>query len=200
MEIECRKIRNDEKEKYINYFLKEHQNGRTIVEIYKWMQNRKEFGSIPESYAAWSDSIIVGAVNVIPVDLTLNRVKIKGAWQQDSLVSKKFRGKGVGRQLISAASENKEMIIAKGTTLPMYKLRKSIGYSDVPNSNILIKVLNPFVPQYGLKKVFIYMLLYTYSKLKFYNDKTKLKISEITFFDKTFDIKVKSKRRLVSLV
>jgi hypothetical protein len=82
-------------------------------------------------------------MNVVPVSLHVGDKVLKAAWQQDSVVSDSMRGRGIGRELINRSAAGFDMILAKGTSDAMYKLRKACGFQDVANSNYLVKVLSP---------------------------------------------------------
>ena len=187
MGIEYRKIRESEHKQYFNFLLEAHLNGRLVVQVNKWLKKVKNVNLIPKGYAAWYKNDIIGTINTVPVDLRYNNSQIIGAWQQDSLVLTSFRGKGVGKKLVSIASSEYDLTIAKGTSLPMYNLRKSIGFKDVPNSNYLIKVLKPFTSNNGLKRNIAFLFLYIFSKLRCKNRKSKLKFNAIEFFNHDFD-------------
>ncbi len=131
---------------------------------------------------------LIGCIGIVPVELRYSDKTIKTSWQQDSLVSPSARGMGIGKKLIIQGGKGWELTLAKGTSSPMYGLRKKLGYQDVPNSNYLIRVCNSWKTQGSLiKKILFHMLRLLNVLLIQPVQKQKIDIRQIDSFDNSFD-------------
>lgn len=161
------------------------KKGNRTVEVYQW---RKQYqgGNLP--YVAKQNGRIVGAVTAFPVSLIHNNQRINAAWQADSIVDPAMRGKGLGKKLVNLAAQNYDVVLAKGTSPPMYRLRKSVGFVDVGNSNILLRVLSPVVSQGNWWKrlgyAFLYFATIFHSKIE---EASGFQVQEIRKFGSVFD-------------
>lgn len=126
-------------------------NGR-VVELYLWRRDAGDALETPRAFVAWDGQEIVGSLTAFPERLALGGCTIRAAWQGDTFVDPRYRGKGMGRQLSQGASTEWEVSLAKGTSDAMYGLRKKIGYGDIPNSHILALPLRPLAPGLGAAK------------------------------------------------
>ena len=116
---------------------------KQFIRFWDWRQNENPYRREPKGVAAREDGRIVGCMSVNPVLLVANNRQINAAWQQDSLILKSMRGRGLGRKLIHEANKGFELALAKGTSESMYALRKSDGYHDAPHAYYLIRVEKP---------------------------------------------------------
>lgn len=123
-------------------FYRTNQKASNLFEVlWPWQKNAPYYhGKESFAVARYHDDII-GSILVIPVSLTLSGQDIQAAWQQNSLVASAARGKGVGRKLVEAGAKAWDIILAKGSSDAMYRLRKSAGFSDVCRSNLFVRVL-----------------------------------------------------------
>lgn len=111
--------------------------------LWEWRKTAPPEWGPETAVVARIDGRIVGSVGIMKEPLILDGRKIEACWQQDSLVSRAARGKGVGRALVEAAAEGWQLLMAKGTSRAMYALRKAAGFVDVKRSGILVHVLRP---------------------------------------------------------
>jgi GNAT superfamily N-acetyltransferase len=112
-----------------------------VIELLEWRRRIPLQELAPMTFVARLDGRVVGAMNVVPQPLVAGGRALKAAWQQDSVVDKSLRGRGIGRELINRSAVGYDVVLAKGTSPPMYALRKSCGFRDVARSNYLVKVL-----------------------------------------------------------
>lgn len=114
-----------------------------VIELLEWRRRIPQQDLRPLTFLARMDGRVVGAMNVVPQPLLVGANAVRAAWQQDSVVDRSLRGRGIGRELInrSAVGCDVDVVLAKGTSPAMYALRKSCGFRDVARSNCLVKVL-----------------------------------------------------------
>src|SRR5262249_17405460 len=105
-------------------------------ELWEW----RKIGAPERSVViAKEKSTIVGCVGVVPASVMVTGSQVNTSWQQDSIVAPAMRRQGLGKRLVSEGAEGWDLVLAKGTSEPMYALRKSLGFRDVPNSNYLVR-------------------------------------------------------------
>jgi GNAT superfamily N-acetyltransferase len=114
-----------------------------VVELLEWRSRTPQASGGNSTFVARLEGQLVGAMNLVPFELRAGDRVFKAAWQQDSVVSEVMRGQGIGRELINRSAAAYDVVLAKGTSEAMYKLRKSCGFRDVVNSNYLVRVLSP---------------------------------------------------------
>lgn len=142
-QFEIRAFRKEDEKDFLNFYAKGLKRWGRFRELWEWRQNGLPHSGGETAVIAREDGAIVGSVGIVPANLICAGKYIRASWQQDSMVSPRMRGKGLGKQLVNAGLEEWPLAMAKGTNEAMYHLRKSIGYEDVPNSDFLLKVLNP---------------------------------------------------------
>lgn len=133
------------------FYRKTFSPSTRVVDLLEWRRNAQPTAR-NASFLARSGGEVVGAMNLVPVDLRVGDRAVKAAWQQDSVVSPELRGRGIGRELINRSATAFEVLLAKGTSDAMYQLRKSCGFRDVVNSNYLVRVLSPARFGTGVKR------------------------------------------------
>jgi L-amino acid N-acyltransferase YncA len=116
---------------------------KRFIKFWDWRQNQNPSRREQKAVAAQEAGEVVGCMSVNPVLLAANNQRIHASWQQDSLILKSMRGRGLGRKLIHEANKGFELTLAKGTSESMYALRKSDGYRDAPHPNYLVRVERP---------------------------------------------------------
>jgi len=127
----------------LKFYEKNLDTWKQFIRFWDWRQNLNPYHREPSGVAVREDGRIVGCMSVNPVLLIANNRQICASWQQDSLILKSMRGKGLGRNLIHEANKGFEIALAKGTSESMYALRKSDGYQDAPHAYYLIRVEKP---------------------------------------------------------
>jgi len=64
---------------------------------------------------------------VVPASVTLKGSMLRASWQEDSLVLKTMRGKGVGEKLVIDGAKGWDIVLAKGTSKAIFKAVKFCG-------------------------------------------------------------------------
>ncbi len=161
---------------------------KQLERFWGWRQNENPYRRELKGVAAREDGRIVGCMSVNSVLLVANNRRINAAWQQDSLILKSMRGRGLGRKLIHEANKGFELALAKGTSESMYALRKSDGYHDAPHAYYLIRVEKPRpLTERSWERVTEYaVVLWRLLMLRPRIDKD-IEIREIDSFDPSFD-------------
>jgi hypothetical protein len=187
-DIKLEPLLESEKERLLEFYREFHERGKQIITFYKWRQKDNPFYVKGVDYVAKANEKIVGAMGLEPMIHTHNGNKIIAFWHRDTLISPIMRGKGLVKRLLRAASEE-SMVLTKGSNEKMYKVRKSLGWRDVPNSDYLVHVLEPWPEGKSLKKKFLQFLLYIWSKILFsiYVEKDK-SCYETNMFSDYYDI------------
>ncbi|MCD4675635.1 MAG: GNAT family N-acetyltransferase [Desulfobacula sp.] len=183
-------IVHSSEEKELQTFLEKNLNNwMRFISLWRWRQTNYSISGEETAAIAKEKTEVVGCVGIVPASVTFKGSRIRTSWQQDSLVLKTMRGKGVGKKLVIDAAKGWDLVLAKGTSNAMYGLRKFLGYIDVPNSNYLLIVCRPRPLLKRVREGLLEYFLYLW-KIIFLAPKTSflIKIKEIYTFDKTFNI------------
>jgi GNAT superfamily N-acetyltransferase len=135
-QVEIKELRCVEERALLDFFASNLNTWERFHTLWEW----RKIG-VPKWSAAIAEvnSTIVGCVGVVPASVTVKGCRVKASWQQDSLVAPSMRRRGLGKRLVGEGARGWDLVLAKGTSEPMYALRKSLGFRDVPNSNYLIR-------------------------------------------------------------
>ena len=139
-QIDINRLRREEEQALLDFFASNLDKFERFHTLWEW----RKIGT-PNWSAAIADvhGSIVGCVGVLPAAVVVEGYQVRASWQQDSLVAPAMRRRGVGKELVSEGSAGWDLVLAKGTSKPMYALRKSVGFRDVPNSTYLIREHRP---------------------------------------------------------
>ena len=163
-------------------------NGR-FRSFWKWRQEGKPHSGGETAVVAKVDEELTGSIGIVPAQITLSGSPINASWQQDTLVAKSMRGKGLGKRLVNKGAENWDMVMAKGTNKPMYGLRKALKFEDAPNPTYLIRVSRPRLAANSFKDKIIECILAVYKTLLPWPKTDRdIKLSPKNDFDNSFDI------------
>jgi GNAT superfamily N-acetyltransferase len=156
--------------------------------LWKWRQDGVPQSGGENATVFFVGDKITGGVGVVPSIFTYQGRRIHVSWQQDSLVLKAMRGKGVGKKLVSAAAKPYELILAKGTSNAMYGLRKALGYLDVPLSDYMLNILHPTFKIRAPTRSVLEIALYLWQiALPVPFKRAKTNIKAISAFDTIYD-------------
>lgn len=187
--IRTKQMLPDDEMKVLSFFKENLGEYDRFARYWRWRDESVAI-SKGERAVVTVDSVlgVIGCVGIVPVDIKLAQKGIKTSWQQDSLVSLSARGKGIGKELVVQGGEGWEIILAKGTSTSMYRLRKSLGYRDVPNSNYLLRVCRfGEIQGMAVKKIGFFILRFWSLLLGYPKLKQKISIQKIDEFDDSFD-------------
>jgi GNAT superfamily N-acetyltransferase len=134
-------LRANGQDRFLNFFRDHLPAYHRFVELWNWRKDGLPASGGETAVIARYRDDIVGVLGIVPVRLTISGRSIQACWQQDSLVSPAMRGKGVGKKLVEEAAKNFDMVMAKGTSDAMYRLRKKLGFQDVMHGDLMIRVL-----------------------------------------------------------
>jgi len=156
--------------------------------LWQWRQESKEVFGGETAALAKLEGKVIGSVGIVPAPVTLSGSLIKAWWQQDSLISPGMRGRGLGKKLVKEGGKGWDLVMAKGTSDAMYGLRKSLGFSDVPNSDYLVRVHKPRFMVRKLKESGAECALALWRAiLPMPRTDSAIDVKEINVFDQTFD-------------
>lgn len=182
-------MRPEEEEEFLAFMESNLDNWNQFGQFWNWRQKSTLVSGGETAAIAKEEDEMVGCVGIVPASVTLKDLRIRASWQQDSLVLKTMRGKGVGKKLVIDGAKTWDLILAKGTNKAMYGLRKSLGFIDVPNSNYLLLVYRPRPlskrVREGLLEYFLYLWKTIFPAPKI---NSLIKIEKIYTFDKSFNI------------
>lgn len=188
-EIEIKMLEPEDEKDFLKFMEKHLGNWKKFKKLWNWRRNSDPGLIFETALLAKAKGLTVGCVGIAPALITLRGLQIKASWQQDSLVSPSMRGKGLGKRLVNKASESWDMVVAKGTSKPMHGLRKSLGFTDVPNSNYLLWVSKPRPMFNGLKKLLIENILCLWKTiLPTPKRNRKISVQSIHSFDQSLNI------------
>jgi hypothetical protein len=153
-------LRPEEKNNLFEFYRENLTSGEEVIEYYNWRDLSDLQISSNRTVIAKFENKIVGTLNSVPVSIQAGERLIKAAWQGDTIVKQEMRGKGIAKTMLEKASDGYELVLAKGSSNPMYNLRKSVGFTDVINSNYLIKVLTPLKRKDTVKRRFGYFVYF----------------------------------------
>ena len=139
----------------LNAFYREHlDHGERLIQLYGWWAANPQESSRVHTFVVKIDGRIAGTLNAIPIELALRQERLAAAWQQNSIVAPSARNTGIGKLLVERAAEDWQVLLAKGTSTPMYRLRKTVGFRDVPNASYLAHFIHPWgLDGSGLRRV-----------------------------------------------
>ncbi len=169
--ITCSPLEPGKEEELFGFYRMHLDQGERVVKLYEWRRLSPKASGGVATFVARSGSEIVGALNAIAFDLAVNGTMLRASWQQDSIVHPRMRGKGIGKLLVETAAEGWDVVMAKGTSPPMYHLRKSVGFKDVPNSNYSRLVMSPFRIGSSIRELVANVTLYLAGGLRRYRRK-----------------------------
>ena len=183
--IEYKWANDDDIEVLFEFYEHQLSLSSKVIDLYKWRQQNINASGGCHTYTARCGEKIVGAINVVPVDLICGAQRIKACWQQDSIVDESMRGHGIGKKIVTGAGEGYDLVMAKGISDAMYGLRKKNGYCDVIFSNDIIAVLSPFCHAKSFKSKISLFVLWLFSLCKRLWPRPYLQrtISKVTQFD-----------------
>jgi len=137
--LEVRLVRPEEIPALLDFYRGHCGHGDRVAQLFEWRASAP--GRANRPWGAWSKGEFLGTVNAVPCPIAGGGRRIDAIWQQDSIVSPAARRRGVATELVESAAAARALVLAKGISASMYKLRKSIGFRDAPNSTYLIRVL-----------------------------------------------------------
>ena len=187
-DVEVRPMELEDERALLDFYARHQPTWNLLRHYWGWRRDGLPHSGGEEASIALENGDVVGAVGIVPADLTFGGLRIKASWQQDSLVSSQMRGRGVGKKLVRAGWEGWDLSISKGTSKGMYGLRKALGYLDAPNSDYLVRVHRTRAGQSGLSKRLKERLLWAWKTLLPQpNVDRGIPIREVKEFDETFD-------------
>jgi hypothetical protein len=141
-EVDFHRIKPSEVPSLIRFYIRNLAAGEKVSRLFHWRNSAPQRGNAP--WGAWLAGELVGTLNTVPCPVIVGGDHFNWSWNLDSTVAEPFRHNGVGTSLAEYAAYGQPVVISKGLSESMYRLRKSIGFHDVPNSNYLIRVLDPW--------------------------------------------------------
>lgn len=164
-DLECGSMRPDEEPPLLDLYRRLLDRGERTATLYNWRVEQDHASGGVRPFVVRHQSAIVGAVSAVPFKVTCAGERISAAWQQDSVVDPRMRGQGLGSMLVELAAEGADVLLAKGTSDAMYRLRLKSGFRDVPRSEYLICVLSPGYYAGGIARRSVALLLFLWSAM-----------------------------------
>jgi len=185
--IEIKLMEADEQEEFMDFLRGNLDTFDKFERVWKWRQDNKPISGGESAAIAKYNGKVVGCVGIVPAHISGFGDTVRACWQQDSLVAGTMRGRGVGKRLVEKAAEGWDLLLAKGTSLPMYGLRKSLGFQDVQNSNYLLRVCRPRKFSFNVKRyaeclMWIWQIIMVPPKID-----DRISVCRVEEFDRSFD-------------
>lgn len=149
--IVVRKATAEDRQRLFDFWRRELPGGERVCELFAWREANAAASGGNAPYLAECGGEIAGVSNSIPVVLGCRGSRVHAVWQVDVVVSPAMRGRGIVGQLMQQLS-GAPLSLGKGTTPVMYAAKKKFGYSDAPNSNLLLCPLTPVYPSGAIAK------------------------------------------------
>ena len=187
-QIEIALLEKKDERGLLDFFASNLKTWGEFRQFWEWRQKGLPHSGGETAVIAKADEEMLGCVGIVPANITLNGERVTASWQQDSLVSPSMRGKGLGKRLVKEGAKGWDLVMSKGTNKPMYGLRKSLGFVDVPNPNYLVRVCKPRTTIRDLKKTHIeYVLCLWKTALPMPGADTAIQVKDVNEFDPTLD-------------
>ena len=187
-EIKLEAIESGDEKKLLNYYREFHERGEKIAAYWQWRQKEKDTVRVGRDYVAVFENRIVGAMGINPVIHTYKGDKIVAYYHRDTLISPTMRGRGLVKKLLEVATNQWNMVLGKGSNETMYKIRKSFGWQDVPNSDNMAFVFKSWPAGKSLKIRFFHLFLFVWgTALSSIYSKHSTSCCKISKFDYKFD-------------
>jgi GNAT superfamily N-acetyltransferase len=151
-ELRFAEIGLDETAELFQFYLSTLPHAERIRTLYQWRLAGTDADVGIRTVVARDESEIVGALSMVPFQLGQRGARIEAAWQYDTVVAPRQRGRGIARQLVDISAADFPLVAAKGTQPVMYGLRKRMGFEDVPRSTYLLLALSPLSRSGSLRK------------------------------------------------
>lgn len=187
-DVQFRPLRTDERGRLFAFYRDTLRDPERVITLYEWrLDGLPHSGSI-RTCVAEREGRLVGAMNAVPARLSSDGEIFEAAWQQDSIVHPDVRGEGIGSRLTAYTARQSPIALAKGTVEPMYRLRKRMGFADVPNDTYLLRPLTPLPrgAKTSLKRRALFPALWLAGRMS-RRLPTPLETVEIDRFDASFD-------------
>jgi len=187
-QVEIKLMSPDDEGALLGFMEKNLENWGKFRKLWQWRQENKEVSGGETAVIVEENGTIVGSVGIVHAEVVIKGKTVKASWQQDSLISPGMRGKGLGKKLVNEGAKGWDLVMAKGTSQEMYGLRKSVGFSDVPNSDYLVRIYKPrFVVRKPKESAAECVLAVWKSILPMPGTDSTVEVKEINAFDQTFD-------------
>ncbi|MGB6974058.1 MAG: GNAT family N-acetyltransferase [Terracidiphilus sp.] len=145
IDVAVRKASGEDQQQLFDFWRRELPGGERVCELFTWRQASAAASGGNAPYLAEYGGEIVGVSNTIPLLVGCRGSRVCAVWQVDVVVSSAMRGRGIARQLMQQLS-CAPLALGKSTQ-SMYEAKKKCGFSDAPNSNLLLCPLKPFYPE-----------------------------------------------------
>lgn len=188
-EMEIGLLKSGEEEELLSFYKQFHDRGEKLTAFYFWRREEKTVVGNGIDYVVRFRGRIVGAMGLNPVIHTYKGEKVVAHWHRDTLVSPEMRGKGLVKKLLKAASQEFEMVLAKGSNEIMYKVRKEFGWKDAPNCDNMALVLQCWPKGKDWKTKVSHFFLFIWGSIfsRVYSKKP-ISCHEIQRFNEDFDV------------
>lgn len=113
--------------------------------LFKWITEKNPFlEGRPPYFLLLDNDKVVGMHGHMPLLFTCNGQKLLGAMAHDDLISKEYRGKGLGKVMLNGtAMAYRTFAGALWFNEPNYRLYVKSGWLDVPDLHSFVKIYNP---------------------------------------------------------
>jgi len=180
--------REEDEGELLSFYEEFHEQGREIASFYQWRQKENTVLGKGRDFVVRYQGRIVGALGISPVVHTCKGNKIVVHWLRDALISPLMRGKGLGKKLLKAVSEEFDMGLGKGSNDNMYKVFKKSEWRDAPNSDYMALVLECWPREKDWKTKMAHVFLFVWgSVLSHAYCARSISCQEIKRFGKDFD-------------
>jgi len=187
-QVEIKLMSPDDERALLGFMERNLGNWGKFRELWQWRQENKEVSGGETAALAKLEGQVIGSVGIVQAPVTLSGSIIKASWQQDSLISRGMRGRGLGKKLVNEGAKGWDLVMAKGTSQEMYGLRKSLGFLDVSNSDYLVRIYKPrFMARKPKESAAECVLAVWKSILPMPGTDSAIQVKEINAFDQTFD-------------
>ena len=166
--------------------------------LFKWLTERNPYlkGERPY-YLLFHKDRMIGMLGHMPLEITINGRLKSFRLSHDILLSKEYRGKGIGRFLpIGALTHDDSLTGALWFNEPNHRMYEKCGWQNVPNLTSYLKIYNPisFIrqkfktkPIAGCLSAMMRLVLSVKEALRTKDGYEDIKIQEIETFDEEYD-------------
>lgn len=167
-------------------------------QLFEWVNGGNPFmNGVRPYYLLLDGEKVVGMHGMMPLWFTVHGKKQRGYFAHDILLSKDYRGKGLGKIILQQMMLKTDSFAgALWFNEPNYRLYQKAGWLDIPNLSAYVKIYDPayFVESMVQNRVFkklivglVVTAMAVWNKLCIKSSKQNIRITKVERFDSSID-------------